>query len=363
MKIATVEAIALRLPFRHDGPPTGFGGRVWTTLDTLLVKVETDAGITGWGEAFGFNCIPATKAAIETQIAPLAVGLDARDIAGVARSLQRQLHNFGRNGPVTFGLSGLDIALWDIAGKAASLPLHRLLGGAGRERIPAYASVLRYGAPEAVGRVTAKAVGRGYRHIKLHEITVEATAAARSAAGPDIAIMLDTNCPWSFDEALAMARRLERFELFWLEEPLWPPENHEGLAALRERTETPIAAGENVASPMEFQSMFLAGAVDVAQPSVTKIGGVTAMREVMTLAAAHNVQLTPHAPYFGPGLLATLHLIAATPAPTLFERLYVDLDPGLFGSLTDAVDGMMRVPDAPGLGCDPDPEIIRRHTA
>ncbi|MGE0718812.1 MAG: mandelate racemase/muconate lactonizing enzyme family protein [Alphaproteobacteria bacterium] len=360
MKIAAIETKVVRLPFRHDGPPSGFGGTIWKTLDTLLVRVETDAGITGWGEAFGYNCIPATRAAIATQIAPLAIGMDARDIGAFARTVQHHLHNFGRNGPVTFGLSGIDIALWDIAGKAAGLPLHRLLGAAPRERVPVYASLLRYTAPDGVGRVTASAVARGFRHVKLHEVTVEAAAAARAAAGPDVAIMLDTNCPWSLDEALAIARRLEPLDLFWLEEPLWPPENHEGLAALRERTRIPIAAGENAASPTEFRTMFAARAVDVAQPSVTKIGGVTGMRQVMALAAAHNVQLTPHAPYFGPGLLATLQLIAAAPPTTLFERLHVELEASLFGEITQARDGMMAVPEAPGLGCDPDPHVIKQ---
>jgi len=363
MKIAAVETIIVRLPFRHDGPPTGFGGKVWTTMDTLLVKVETDAGITGWGEAFGFNCIPATRAAIETQIAPLAVGRDARDIGRISRDLQQQLHLFGRNGPVTFGLSGLDIALWDIAGKAAGLPLHRLLGGTGGAELPAYASLLRYTDPDVVGRVTAAAVARGHRHVKLHEITVPATAAARAAAGPDVGIMLDTNCPWSLDEALAMARGLEPLDLYWLEEPIWPPENHQGLAALRARTRIPLAAGENVSSPMDFAALFRAGGVDIAQPSVTKIGGVTAMREVIAIAAAHNVQLTPHAPYFGPGLMATLHIVAALPQPALVERLHVDLEASLFGTWTDAPGGRMRVPDGPGLGCDPDPAVIAAHRA
>ena len=363
MKIAAIETIVVRLPFRHDGPPTGFGGKIWETLDTLLVKVESDAGITGWGEAFGYNCIPATRAAIETQIAPLAIGQDARDIAGLGRRLQQQLHLFGRGGPVTYGLSGLDIALWDIAGKAAGLPLHRLLGGAGRTDVPAYASLLRYTDPDAVGRVTASAVRHGYRHVKLHEITVEAAAAARVAAGPDVAIMLDTNCPWTLDEALAMARGLAPSDLFWLEEPIWPPENHGGLAALRRRATMPIAAGENAISPMDFAAMFAAGAVDIAQPSVTKIGGVTAMREVMAIAAGYNVQVTPHAPYFGPGMLATLQLLAASPVPALFERLYVDLEASFFGDLSDAVDGRMRIPDGPGLGCDPDMAVIARHKA
>ena len=363
MKIAAIETIVVRLPYTQDGPPSGFGGKVWTTLDTLLVRVETDQGIVGWGEGFGYNCIAATKAAIDTQIAPLAIGRDARDIAGISRSLQQALHLFGRTGPVTFGLSGLDIALWDIAGKAAGLPVHRLLGGASHTSVPTYASMLRYTDPKIVAKVARKAAASGARHIKLHEITVEATAAARDAVGPDVAIMLDTNCPWTFDEALAIIPKLEPLDLFWLEEPLWPPENHEGLASLRDRFDVPIAAGENVMSPMEFAQMFAAGALDVAQSSVTKIGGISAMREVQALARNANVQWTPHAPYFGPGMLATLQLIAATPVPTLLERFFVTMTPSLYGDLTTTVDGMIRVPDGPGLGRDPDPDVIAKFRA
>ncbi|MGE0723077.1 MAG: mandelate racemase/muconate lactonizing enzyme family protein [Alphaproteobacteria bacterium] len=363
MKIAAIETIVVRLPYAHDGPPTGFGGTVWTTLDTLLVRVDTDAGITGWGEAFGYNVIPATKAAIDTQIAPLVVGRDAADNAGINRMLQQQLHLFGRTGPATFGLSGIDIALWDIAGKAAGLPLHRLLGGTTPKPLPTYASMLRYTDPKIVARVAEKAANSGARYIKLHEITVEAVKAAREAVGPDVAIMLDTNCPWTFDEALAIVRAMEPYDLFWLEEPLWPPENMEGLAALRDRFDVPIAAGENFLSPMHFAQMFAAEALDVAQPSVTKIGGVTALREVQALARAANVQLTPHSPYFGPGLLATLQVIAATPEPTLVERFFVTMQPSLYGDLTEAKDGMMRVPDGPGLGRDPDPAVIAKYRA
>jgi L-alanine-DL-glutamate epimerase-like enolase superfamily enzyme len=363
MKIARIETALVRIPYRHGGPPTGFGGRVWTTLDTLLVRVDTDDGLTGWGEAFGYNINPATKAAMDTLIAPLAVGRDAAAIGDLGRDLARTIHNFGRGGPAIYALSGLDIALWDIAGKRAGLPLHRLLGGAARDTIPAYASLMRYADPTLVARNTADAVARGYRYVKLHERAVPEVRAAREAVSRDVGIMLDTNCPWTVQEAIAMAGALEPYDLHWLEEPVWPPENYEGLAEVRRTTRIPIAAGENAGSVTDLGHMMSAGAVTYVQPSVTKIGGVTEMCRVVTLAEARNIGVMPHAPYFGPGLLATLHVIAASPQAMLFERLHVELEASLLGDLVDARDGLMRVPQGPGLGMDPDPAVVSRFKA
>ena len=363
MKISRVETTVVKIPYRHGGPPTGFGGRVWTTLDTLLVRVDTDAGITGWGEAFGYNVIPATKAAIDELIGPLVIGRDAAAIADLSREVQRTLHNFGRGGPVIYGVSGIDIALWDIAGKAAQQPLHRLLGRAGRDAIPAYASLMRYGDPELVASKTGEAVERGYRYVKLHERDVATVRAAREAAGAEVAIMLDTNCPWTVSEAVAMAHALDPYHLYWLEEPVWPPEDYAGLAEVRRATRIPIAAGENAGGVTDLTHMMDARAVNYVQPSVTKIGGVSAMSAVLTLAASREVAVVPHAPDFGPGLLATLHVLAAAPAPPLFERLYVDLDASLFGTFVDPAEGRLRVPDGPGLGVDPDPGVVARFRA
>ncbi|HEY9568480.1 MAG TPA: mandelate racemase/muconate lactonizing enzyme family protein, partial [Thalassobaculum sp.] len=138
MKIASVEAVELRMPFDHAGSgrePTAGG---WPGLDFCLVKVTTDTGITGWGDAFAYNCRQAVAAAVDHMIAPAAVGEDARDIAGLNHRLQQRLHLFGRHGITLFALSGLDIALWDIAGKAAGLPLARLFGGSTNRLLPAY---------------------------------------------------------------------------------------------------------------------------------------------------------------------------------------------------------------------------------
>src|SRR5438132_10773517 len=170
MKITRVDTVVLTLPMVIDGATPMLGGRARTSIDMLLVRIDTDAGITGWGEAFGHRIFPATRAAIDALLGPMCVGRDATQIQAITDDLQRALHGVGRNGPTIYGLSGIDIALWDIAGKAAGLPLHRLLGGSERADVPAYASLLRYGEPSVVAQYTEQALARGYRYVKVHEI-------------------------------------------------------------------------------------------------------------------------------------------------------------------------------------------------
>jgi L-alanine-DL-glutamate epimerase-like enolase superfamily enzyme len=288
----------------------------------------------------------------------MCVGRDATAIAALTDDLQRTLHGVGRGGPTLYALSGIDIALWDIAGKAAGLPLYRLLGGSPRADLPAYASLLRYGSASAVARYTAQALARGYRHVKLHEDTVPEIAAAREVAGHGVPIMVDTNCPWTVDEAVAMARRLAPLDLHWLEEPVWPPENLAGLAEVRARGGIPTAAGENYDTAWEFRRALEAGALGYARPSVTKIGGVSEMRRVIALAEGFGVPVVPHSAYFGPGLLASIHCIAAMPSETLVERFYCDFADNPLGDAIHPLQGRIAVPQGPGLGVDPDPRLL-----
>src|SRR3989454_2806726 len=223
MKITRVETIVLTLPMLIDGATPMLGGRARTSIDMLLVRIDTDAGITGWGEAFGHRIFPATRAAIDTLLRPLCVGRDPSQIVAINDELQRLLHGIGRNGPAIYTLSGIDIALWDIAGKVAGVPLYRLLGGSPRADLPAYASLLRYGTADAVARSTEQALARGYRHLKVHEITVPEVKAARDVAGAALPLMVDTNCPWTGAQAVEMARRLAPLEPFWVVAPGSPP--------------------------------------------------------------------------------------------------------------------------------------------
>ncbi|MBI2225160.1 MAG: mandelate racemase/muconate lactonizing enzyme family protein [Betaproteobacteria bacterium] len=363
MKITAINTIILQLPFRHVGPPLLFAGKPRTTMEMLLVRVDTDDGITGWGEAFGPGIWPATRATIETLIAPLCIGRDPSQIQALGDDLRRKLHALGRSGSVVYALSGLDIALWDIAGKKAGLPICRLLSPAPKRDLPAYASLLRYAEPDRVARTSAAAVARGYRQIKLHEIGVAQARAAREAIGPEIPLMMDANCPWTVADAVATARKLRDVGLLWFEEPVWPPEDYAGLATVRQQGGIPVAAGENASGVMEFSQMFSANAVDYVQPSIIKMGGITEMLKVIALAKSRGVPVVPHSAYFGPGLLATLHVCAADPASTMIERYYCDLDASPLGTSIDPVNGQLSVPQAPGLGADPDPGVIRQYQA
>ena len=362
MKIARVEAIPLSIPCSYGGSWT-LGTRGWQALDFCLVRVDTDSGLTGWGEAFSYSCRRAVVAAVRDMIAPIAVGRDAADISGLHAEIQKRLHIFGRFGITAFALSGLDIALWDLAGKAAGKPLHALLGGAKRERLETYASLLRYADESSVKEYCMRALDEGHRAIKLHEVSEPVIAAARAAVPRDAALLLDVNCEWSVSDAIAVGKRLAPLGLGWFEEPVFPPEDGAGLRAVGEACGIPIAAGENCCFATQFAALFDARAVQYAQPSVTKVGGVTEFRKVAQLAAERGVKLAPHSPYFGPGALASLHLIAALAEEARFEYFYLQAEAALFGDLLVPVRGALGVPQGSGLGADPDPEVVRRYRA
>lgn len=355
MKITRIETRIHRSPFTYGAGPQASGGNLaLKTMDTLLVRVETDAGVHGWGEGFGFTLVDTTCDAIERLIAPACIGQEAQDIGGLNRMLQKRFHNFGRNGPVTFGISAIDIALWDIAGKVAGKPLHALLGKAGRSTVRAYASLLRYGKPDDVARNAAEAVRRGYRDIKLHEIDLGCIRAARGAIPHDVPLMLDINCAWDEEsDAIDFCAAVRDFGVAWVEEPTWPPEDHATMARVRAASPCPIAAGENAVSPEDFCRMIEAGAVDVLQPSVTKIGGLTAMLEVAELGQGAGLRVVPHSPYFGPGLLASLHFLAAMEEAEPLEVYVADLESPPFGEALVPINGEVLVPKGPGLGLQP----------
>ena len=361
MKITAVETYWTRIPFDMGGKPATMGGLNWQTMNTVWLRIVTDQGLEGWGEAFGHASAATTMATLNEQLAPAVLNQDARDIAGLRARLARAFHGFGRNGAHVFALSALDIALWDIAGKQANLPLWRLLGATPVTQLTAYASLLRYGAAAQVAAACERATARGYRDIKLHEITVPEVHAARQAIGPDARLMVDTNCPWTVWQAIDMARQMRDCDLTWLEEPVMPPGDHKGLARVRREGGIPIAAGENAAGLHDFHAAFEAGALDVAQPSVIKIGGPSSMLEIAALAKAHGVRVVPHNAYFGAGFLASLHVNAAIAPDVPFERLFLDLEASPLHDLVVAKDGKVTVPGGPGLGRDPDMAVMRRY--
>jgi L-alanine-DL-glutamate epimerase-like enolase superfamily enzyme len=276
--------------------------------------------------------------------------------------IQRNLHLFGRYGITMFAISGLDIALWDLAARVEGVPLHRLIGASKRARIPAYASLLRIGTPELVAGECQAALRRGYTAIKLHETAAPTVFAAREAIGGGIPLMVDMNCPMDGTEATAFAHACRATAPMFLEEPVWPPEDFATLARVRTEGGIDIAAGENACTVHQFRQMMTAGAVSYAQPSVTKVGGVTEYLKVAALADERGVRLAPHSPYFGPGFLATLQLMSLRDDATFVEVFFMNRAACLWGGRIDVdANGTITVPQGPGLGCEPDKGIIERY--
>src|SRR3982750_396249 len=223
MLITNVRAHHIRIPYDSGVASFRQGASAISALEIVLVEVSTDAGLTGWGDAFAYVCPRSTATAVDEMIAPQARGLEVPDAAGIPafmERIQRNLHLFGRYGITMFAISGLDIALWDLAAKIKSVPLHRLLSDTRRPAIPAYASLLRIGSPDNIAAECKKALALRYRAIKPHEATAPAVFAARAAIGPGIPLMVDMNCPLSGEEAIAFARTCRDAQPMFLEEPV-----------------------------------------------------------------------------------------------------------------------------------------------
>ena len=215
--------------------------------------------------------------------------------------------------------------------------------------------------PDLVASECETALRRGYTAIKLHETTAPAVFAARRAIGDDIPLMVDMNCPMTAAEAIAFAHECKAAAPMFLEEPVWPPEDFAALAETRTKGGLDIAAGENACTVHQFRQMMEAGAVSYAQPSVTKVGGITEYLKVVDLADEMGVRLAPHSPYFGPGFLATLQLLSLRDDKTFVEFFYMNRAACLWrGAIDVGADGTVAVPEGPGLGYEPDREVMER---
>lgn len=358
MKIESVDTLLLSVPYRTSGGFHYIAGRPSSALSMLLVRVRTEDGLTGWGEAFGHAGATATKSMLDSLVALLFVGEDTGDIGALMERVRRKVHLFGLSGPTVYALSGVDMALWDLRGKREGKSLSQMIGQR-RQELPVYASFLRCSSDEALDKTCRDALGEGYRTVKLHEITPERIRVARRALGPDVALAVDTNCPWSEDEAHDILADVRDQNLLWIEEPIWPPDDYAALSRLR-GAGTPISAGENTSSHEDFSRLLEAGAVDVLQPSVCKVGGVTEMLRILDLARRRGVRAVPHCGYMGPGFLANLHIVASLDGDVPVERLYIEMEETPLPGAPPVVNGRIAVPEGPGLGCDPDMDVVRK---
>jgi L-alanine-DL-glutamate epimerase-like enolase superfamily enzyme len=365
VEITDVRTVPLRVDL--DRPLGVSADRAIDARTACLVVVETDAGLRGVGEAVGPE--PAVvERLLDERFGPRLVGADPLAVERHWRRLLTDDLYKERGGVAVAAASGVDIALWDLAGKARDEPVYRLLGGdaGGEGSLRAYASDLFWDDPGAMADRARGYVDRGFEAVKCHlgrglAADERRVAALREAVG-DAALMVDVNCGYDRPEARRVGQMLADYDVYWYEEPL-APHDVEGLAALRRDLDVPVATGENVYTKWEFRDLFAADAVDYAMPDAMRVGGLTEARKVCALAEAHGVVVTPHCYTTGVGLAATMHLAASTPAFEWLEFDVTDFPPyeSLFVTPPTVADGRVALPTEPGLGVDLDAPAVERY--
>ena len=361
--------------------------------DTIVVEVETDEGLVGIGESdvnawIARACIEAPGThTMDRGLGAMLIGMDPADPERCWDELYVGTAMTGRRGALVHALGAIDIALWDIAGKAAGLPVWRLLGEPRSEgRLAPYASLLPNVGDDwetfaqALGGQAIDASRRGFRAAKLELLTrgpyrhtglsvpderlVEVIAAVRGAAGPDFTIMVDVGYGWDdWREALAVIESWAQHDVFFVETPLWS-DDLDGYAELARRSPIPIAAGEWLATRFEFAAFVERGGLHVLQPDVGRVGGLTEARRVARMAAQHDLLVVPHGWKTGITVAATAHLAAVTPHLPFFEFVPPDVAESplrrtlVHDELTLAPDGTLPLPARPGLGVELDADAL-----
>jgi len=385
MKILDIRATPLS--YRCE-PPYGSAGGMQARRGSLLVEIETDERVIGIGEAgVGGG---GTQDVIRRVLEPILIGEDPLLIEGLWQKMFARTRQYGRRGIVMNAISGIDIALWDIAGKVAKLPVYRLLGGC-RDRVEAYASGGFYQEGKGVDELAAEAEGyraRGFkgmkmkvgrnpstqthlRHLAEHaqlcqvepEEDIARVAAVRRALGPKAKLMVDVNCAWSPSFAIEMGRALEPYKPYWIEEPV-ATDDIDGSARVAEALATPIAGYETEVGLYGFRELITRGAVDIVQPDLAWAGGFSECRRIAALAQAHHLMVAPHA-FAGAVLLAaSLHFTASIPNGLALE---FDQNPNALRDelLKEPIhidnDGMIRLPERAGLGIELDRGALERY--
>lgn len=358
MQIESATVYALRIPFTDGSSGVGLMPTAWTHLNVALLRLETADGLVGWGDGFCYAGLNTMVSAIQEMVLPHVLHQNIESPTQFNQALQQKLHLHGRYGVTQFAMAAVDIALWDLEAKRQEKSLATLLGRT-RNQVPAYASLVRYGDADKVAQYTRRAVSEGYTAIKLHEITAEAIRAGREAAPQPIRLTTDINCSWSDADAATLMPLMKELDLYWVEEPLYPPDSEQRLGALQSQHEVSLASGENACTSIEFERLI--DRIEFVQPSVTKVGGVTEFLKVCDLARERKKRVMPHSPYFGPGYHATLQIMAARKECELFEFLYIDPEGYLDPSIPLPQNGQVNVPDKPGIGFEPDPDVIARY--
>jgi L-rhamnonate dehydratase len=368
MKITAIEPIVLRADSvdttRADG-----------TQDAFLVRVHTDEDLVGVGEADTSPYLARTMIempsshAIARGLREVLVGEDPLQIDRLWHVMYRASYHYGRAGVALHVISAIDMALWDIVGKASGRPVHDLLGGARVLDVPVYASEVMPETVEEVRAIAERAVAAGYRALKLGwgplgqdlDRDVELLEAARSVLGEARSLMVDGGMAYTVKSAIDLVARVADLDVYWLEEPL-AADDYDGYRRLADTVGVRVAAGEADSGLAPYRALVELGHVDVLQPDLARCGGFTGARSIAELARERNVEAVPHCFSTGVLVAASLHFVAALERPTWSEYSIAD-SPFVSGLLAQPFrfqDGMLRVPTEPGLGIDLNEDLLAK---
>ena len=386
MKITAVQARWIQVPIPEERRHTSDFGRA-ASFDTALVRIDTDQGLTGWGEAKvaagSAGHYAAVCEVINREYAPELMGRDPRSINRTWDELYNGTrghfalargHVFpiiGRRGLNISALSGIDIALWDLLGKWLEVPVHQLLGGKRMDRMPAYASGGWAGVEGIGAQLRSFVDAGGFKAVKMRvgvqdgspRASAARVIAAREALGPNVDLMCDAHGTFTVSEARQFCHFVRDCDVAWFEEPVSADDTN-GLAEVRRSTSIPIAAGESEFTRHDFLRLIEARAVDIVQPDLAICGGLSEAQRIASIASAANLRLAAHLWAGAPAFAAGLHLSSAHPAAFILEYS-MGANPmihDLIEERFEVVDGHLVIPDRPGLGITPRADFIERHT-
>ncbi len=340
---------------------------------TVLVKVTADEGIVGWGECSPMQP-PVIVAHIEHTLKQLVIGQDPFDLERLVERMFITPYKIAGQG-LAIAISGIEIALWDIIGKALGVPVYKLLGGAYRTKIPVYASSMRRDiSPQDEAKRLSKLVEEfGFRAVKVRignrfgadedvypGRSIEVVREVRKMLGKDVAIMVDANSAFTPSRAIEIGRKLEEFSIFHFEEPC-PYTDLDANAKVAASLDVPVALGEQEWDLVRFREMMVKGACDIVQPDVIKVGGFLRCKKVAAIAEAFNIPVTLHNTQPTIGKIATLHFAASTPICRYPQEFNIEPHPfahRLVKELPQVRGGHLTVPDAPGLGVEVNEEVV-----
>lgn len=376
MKIT--EVITHQLLVNVDEPFTSSRGWYYKTKGALVVEIRTDNGLIGWGDCYGPAAV--NRAIIDNVLKAGLIGRDPFDVEVLWEELYNKIKDYGLTGMTISSISGIDIALWDLIGKAVKQPIHKLIGGAFRAKLQAYATGLYF---RDMNRLNEEAVeeARGYveqgfkaikMKIGLGSITkdIDRVAAVRDAIGPDVQLMVDANHCFNVPQAIAIGRELQKLDIHWFEEPI-SPEDLDGYVEVTRKLDMAIAGGENEFTKFGFRRIIEKRAMDIVQPDVCAAGGITECKKIATLAQASSLQCVPHAWGTAIGLAATMHYLASLPfsppclvpvPPMLeYEQTFNPFRDELSTTDLTHTEGFVTVPDGPGLGIEINRDVLERY--